>query len=206
MTDRIPLSAAVLAGGDSRRMGKDKAFLDLGGKPLIEVILDQLEELFEEVLVVANAPEKFQHLPVKIVSDIYREGSKNALRGIHAGLTAASYPSCLMVACDMPFLSGSLLRFMSQYAWDYELVIPHVDGYYQPLFAFYGRSTLEHIARALERGEHKIIDVYEGFHIKKITGEAIRVHDPQMMSFVNVNTAEDYVRAKTFFARANRQR
>jgi len=201
VTNKLSFTAAILAGGDSSRMGKDKAFLDLGGKPLIEIIYERLDGLFAEVLVVANTPQKFRQFPARTVTDIYREGRKNALRGIHAGLMEASYPSCFVMACDMPFVSGSLLRYMSQFASDYDLVIPFVEGYYQPLFAFYHKSTLGPIAGALEKQEHKIINVYEELSMKKITEKEVRSCDPEMLSFINVNTVEDYERARRYFAR-----
>jgi len=198
---KMDLSAVILAGGDSKRMGTNKAFLTLDNACLIDRIVDKLAEMFREVLIVTDRGRDFQHLNAVIVSDIIKQGEKNALRGIHAGLANASSPASFFVACDMPFLSLPLIRFMSNYALQYDAVIPRVEGHFQPLFAFYHRRVLGRVTRSLEQQHFKITDFYAGLNMKEIDEETVHRYDPGMRSFFNINTREDYEQAQNLFTR-----
>ena len=200
MLSKIALSAVILAGGDSKRMGTNKAFLTLNSVCLIDYIFAQLDRLFKEVLIVTDRKNEFQHLNAKIVSDILNTGEKNALRGIHSGLFHASTDAAFFVACDMPFLSEPLICHMSTYAGTHDAVIPRVDGYYQPLFAFYNRRVLSIITRSLEQKSFKVTDLFCGLNIKEINEEIIINYDADMRSFFNINTRNDYEKAKQIFA------
>lgn len=192
----INLAAAVLAGGDSKRMGEDKAFLKLGSDRLIDIIVGKLSKIFPEIIVVTDKPHLIAHLPVRIVEDVYKDTEKNSLRGIHAALTAANNQSCFIMACDMPFISTSLIAYMSAYALDYDLVTPKLDGYYQPMFSFYNKTSLPVITAALESKDYKIHALYEKFHTRVINEDEVDTHDPRRLSFVNINSPEVYRWAK----------
>ncbi|MEW5921955.1 MAG: molybdenum cofactor guanylyltransferase [Bacillota bacterium] len=187
---RLSLSAAVLAGGESKRMGENKAFLKLGGKRLIEIIVEELHHLFAEVIVVSDNPQELVYLPARLAGDIYREGEKNALRGIHAALSAAFHPSCFVVACDMPFLSLGLIEHMAAFALEYDLVAPRLDGHYQPLFSFYNKMGLPAITVALEQKQYKISSLFRKLRVKEIGEDVVNIYDPKQLSFLNINTRE----------------
>ncbi len=201
MFGKMDLSAVILAGGDSKRMGTNKAFLTLDNACMIDLIVEKLAGMFHEVLIVTDRGRDFQHLNAVIVSDIIKQGEKNALRGIHAGLFHVSSPASFFMACDMPFLSPPLIHFMSQYALQYDAVIPRVGEYFQPLFAFYHRRVLDRITRSLEQENFKITDFYAGLNMKEIDEASVRRYDPGMRSFFNINTREDYEQAQSLFAR-----
>lgn len=193
---KLPLSAVILAGGDSKRMGESKAFLRLMGKPLVELVFDKLHNLFQEVIIVTDRFEDFAFLKeATMTSDILRGEDKNALRGIHAGVSVSSYNSSFVVGCDMPFISMSLIKHMSTYALNYDLVSPKVQGHYQPLFAFYNKSALQVITSSLEEKKFKIVALYPYFNKKIITEEIVRYYDPHLLSFHNINTREAYLQA-----------
>lgn len=189
---KIMLSAAVLAGGESKRMGENKAFLKLDGRYLIELIIDKLCRLFTDVMVVTDMVREMDFLPVRLVEDLYTEGEKNALRGIHAALAAASQPSCFILACDMPFLSPALIKHMSSFAEDYDLIVPRLEGHYQPLFSFYHKKCLPYIHGALEQEYYKISSIYEKLNIKVIDEIAVQIYDPKQLSFFNINSRDDF--------------
>lgn len=193
---KIMLSAAVLAGGDSKRMGENKAFLQFDGRYLIELIVEKLCHLFTEVMVVTDIGQKMCFLPVRLVEDIYNEGEKNALRGIHAALTATAQQSCFILACDMPFLSPSLIKHMSSFAEGYDLVVPRLDGHYQPLFSFYHKKCIPVIHKALEQKHYKISPLYDRLNIKVIDEIAVQTHDPKRRSFFNINDRDDFCYAE----------
>lgn len=199
----LALSAAVLAGGDSKRMGKNKAFLELGGERLIDLIVSRLSKLFAEVFVVTNDPGKLSYLPVRLEEDIYKQGEKNSLRGIHTALNKASYFSCFVTACDMPFISLSLIKYMSDYTKEYDLVTPKLDGYYQPMFSFYNKKILPVIDEALMKRKYKITSLFKELKTKEIFADIVSLYDPKQLSFININSpeifrwAEAYIQGKT---------
>ena len=92
MQRKLSLSAILLAGGENKRMGIKKAFLKIGDKTFIDIIHQKMHELFAEIIVVTDISQDFSHLHARITTDIIQDGKKNALRGIHAGLSVASNP------------------------------------------------------------------------------------------------------------------
>ncbi|MDO9534730.1 MAG: molybdenum cofactor guanylyltransferase [Bacillota bacterium] len=193
---KLSLSAVILAGGDSKRMGTNKAFLRLEGKNLIDHVFYKLYDLFSEIVIVTDRPDEFAYLSAKLTGDIFVQEEKNALRGIHAGLTASTNLSGFVVGCDMPFLSLSLIKYMSGFALDFDVVVPRVGEYNQPLFAFYNKTALNLITTRLENKRFKIVDLYQELKTKEIEEETIRYFDPHLLSFSNINTKEDFNRAK----------
>jgi len=196
---KLSLSAILLAGGENKRMGIKKAFLKVGGNTFIDIIYRKMDELFSEIIVVTDLPQDFSYLKARITTDLIQNSEKNALRGIHAGLSVASNPACFVVACDMPFLSLSLIKHMSQFALGYDIVVPLLDGYYQPLFAFYNKKALTLIQQRLEEKRYKIVDLYPHFHLKAIAEEIVRQHDPLLLSFSNINSPEDYRKIQEYW-------
>lgn len=193
---KISLSAVILAGGDSKRMGTNKALLKLEGKNLLDHVFDKLYDFFSEIVIVTDRPHEFTSLSAKLTEDIFVQEEKNALRGIHAGLTVSANPSSFVIGCDMPFLSLSLIKYMSRFALEFDAVVPRVGEYYQPLFAFYNKTVLNLITTRLEKKRFKIVDLYPELKIKEIEEETIRFYDPHYLSFSNINTNEDFNRAQ----------
>ena len=189
---KLPFSAVLLAGGESKRMGVRKALLKLGGDTFIDVIHRKLDGLFAETIVVTDIPQEFAYLGGIVTTDIIQEGEKNAMRGIHAGLSAASNHACFVTGCDMPFFSLSLIEYMAQFALDYDAVVPLKDGYYEPLFSFYHKNKLDFIEQRLIDHRYKLIDLYRHFNLKTIEGPIVRDFDPLLLSFANINSPEDY--------------
>jgi molybdenum cofactor guanylyltransferase len=122
------VSGVVLAGGQSRRMGRDKAFIDFAGVPLVARVIERIRDICYEVIIVTNNPEAYR--PVvsrvkssRIVGDVYP--GKGSLGGIFSGLRAATEEHILAVACDMPFLNQDLMRYMISLAPGFDVVIAH---------------------------------------------------------------------------------
>jgi molybdopterin-guanine dinucleotide biosynthesis protein A len=205
-----PMSAVVLAGGDSRRMGTDKAFLKMpGGEPLIEAILSKLAPLSDEIILVANRTQGYERLGVELVADIYP--GKGSLGGIYTGLWAMSHSHGLVVACDMPFLKPSLLRYMLVMAPEYDVVVPQAvpwgglkapkeetakEHLLHPLHAVYSKSCLEPMKDLLESGDLRIISFYPQVRVRYVEEGEIDIFDPKHLSFFNINTPADLRRAQ----------
>ena len=204
------MSAVVLAGGDSRRMGTDKAFLKMpGGEPLIEAILSKLAPLSDEIILVANRTQGYERLGVELVADIYP--GTGSLGGIYTGLWAMSHSHGLVVACDMPFLKPSLLRYMLVMAPEYDVVVPRAvpwgglkapkeetakEHLLHPLHAVYSKSCLEPMKDLLESGDLRIISFYPQVRVRYVEEGEIDIFDPKHLSFFNINTPADLRRAQ----------
>lgn len=191
-----PGGAIILAGGDSKRIGRPKAFLDFNGKPLVKLMVDRLSLLFNDLTIVTNSPELYSNLPVTLTGDILKHQGKSPLRGIHAGLSNNKHHYQFVVACDMPFLNLELVKYMASFASDYDAVVPHLGKeYYQPLHAYYKRSCIGVIEQQLNRGCFKVNHLYRNLKVRFITAAEIARYDPDHNSFFNINTWNDYKQA-----------
>jgi molybdenum cofactor guanylyltransferase len=188
--------AIILAGGDSKRLGVPKPVLELDGITLIERAVTGLSQSFNRITVVTDRPELFPALPVQYASDLLTGCAKNPLRGIHAGLSASGLTHQFVMACDMPFLNLTLINYMAQFASDYDVVVPRVGSYYQPLYAFYSRACLEPIRKQVEQGGGKVTTFYASIRVRYIERAEIIKFDPLERSFFNINTWADYEAAE----------
>jgi len=187
--------AIILAGGDSKRLGQPKALLDFNGKSLIAHMVEILQGSFDQITLVTDRPELYNHLPVKIIGDLLKQELKSPLRGIHAGLSSSNLPYQFVIACDMPFLQPDLIDFMAKYAPDYDAVVPCIGSYYQPLHAYYSRRCIEIIEKQISEGHYKVTDFYSKLTIRYIDSAEIAKYDPEELSFININTWPDYEQA-----------
>jgi molybdopterin-guanine dinucleotide biosynthesis protein A len=188
-----PISAVILAGGRSTRLGLNKAFLEINGQPLIERIVDRLAQMCEEIIIVTNEVDEYEHLEAIVVPDVVP--GKGALGGIYSGLQAASNPHSLIVACDMPFLNLTLLRYMQGFAEAYDVVIPRVGQFVEALHAIYSKRCLPHIERRVQAGELQITRFLSDVRVGYVEQEEIEIFDPDHLSFFNINSQEDLQKA-----------
>jgi len=194
-----PISCIVLAGGEGKRLGTDKAFLRIGGRALIEGVVEKMARIGDEVIIVTNFPQRYDHLEARLVGDVYP--GKGSLGGIYSGLMAAHSHHSLVVACDMPFLNLRLLRYMILLSPGQDVVIPRVRGLTEPLHAIYSKECLQPIERVLASGGCRIIAFFPGVRVRYIEEQEIRLFDPQGLSFFNINTPDDLKRARSLARR-----
>ena len=195
------VSGIILAGGNSRRLGQNKALIRLGTRTLIEIVLEKLRCLSDDIILSTNEFDKFASLDVRMVRDIYGEGG--VLGGLYSGLQSAKSPFALVVACDMPFLNLNLLRFMILHAPGYDVVVPRLSTGIEPLHAIYARTCLEPIRETLEEGRLRIVDFWDRVRVCYIEQDEIEVLDPQKLSFFNINAPEDLDEAREIMASAH---
>ena len=192
--EEIACSGAVLAGGESRRFGQDKAHAILAGKPLVSHVIETLQVLFEDVLIVTNEPVAYEHLDVTVVSDIVK--GAGSLGGLLTALVHAKEERCFVVACDMPFLNPALIRRMLGRCKGLDVVVPSIQGDLQPLHAIYSRRCLGHIEERIAEGDFRIFDFYPEVLTLQFEERLCRVMDPEGRSFANINTREELARAQ----------
>lgn len=197
------LSVAVQAGGQSSRMGENKALKPFLGRPLIERVVRRIDSVADEILITTNEPGAFDFLGIRQESDL-RPGF-GPLGGLYTGLAAASLPTVAVVACDMPFANAPLLVASAGILLqeDADVVIARSPEGYEPLHAVYRRSTcLPPIESALDSGQLRVISWFPKVRVRDLTHEELKRYDPEMIAFSNVNTPEEFAQAE---ARAGRE-
>lgn len=200
--DAPPVSAIILAGGRSTRMGRDKASVMLDGRPLIQHVLDRVAPLVRDVVVVRAVGQALPPLdsprPLAIVDDLLP--AAGPLVGLYSGLTAAPRPRSLVVACDMPLLVPSLLRELIRRSSMYDVVIPVLDRP-QPLHAVYAASCLPAIQRRIDAGDRRLTSFLEDVRVHWLDEATCRRFDPDLRSFLNTNTPDALRHVETLLPR-----
>lgn len=190
-----PISIAILAGGQSSRMGANKALVQVGGKPVIERIVERVQPLGEELLIVSNTPESYAHLDLPIVADVVP--GKGPLGGLYTAIVRARHEHTLVVSCDQPFLNPALLLSLIDLRHSFDVVVPLAqDGYPQSMHAVYGKGCLQAIRRCLDADRLKMIAFFADVRVRAVSGEEVDRFDPQRLSFFNLNTPEDLKKAE----------
>ncbi len=188
---------AVLAGGRSRRMGSDKATLELNGQTLLRSSVDALRETGLETALVLRV-----HQPVPLTAHtvhIVRDAVENAgpLGGLQALLRWLPSEWALVASCDQPFLAPELLREMlAQRRGDVDADVGRPTDLMEPLPGLYRRTCLPAVERALARGERSFRDLLSSLRVRAVPVETLRRCDAQLLSYVNVNTQADLARAR----------
>lgn len=189
MAGMLRASAAVLAGGESRRMGKDKAWIDFHGRPLVEHVVERLEGFSDDVFVVAKDPAPFEEAGLRVVAD--ERDEQTPLAGIAAALGAARNRWVLVVGCDMPFVSAAVGRMLLRRAEEVDVVVPVRRSRLEPLHAVWGTSAADAIEEALEAGEHAVVDVLDRLEVAEVEEAMWQAWDPDGLAMRSVNTPEE---------------
>lgn len=196
----VNFSVVIVAGGKSSRMGRDKAFVLLHGKPLIEHVLERVTPLgAAQTLLIANRPAEYAYLQLPMYPDVLP--GKGALGGIYSALTYSPTDYSLVVACDMPFLNTALLQRLVNWCVRSadeppDVVVPVFENHPQGLHAVYRKTCLEPIRADLERDRLKVIGFYDQVKVRYVYPEAYRDLDPEGRSFRNINTPDELSRAE----------
>ena len=195
--ERETVSGIVLAGGMSRRLGRDKALEPLDGSPLIRRVIGRLSQVSHETVVVVADMERGAALPLpdsaRTVVDIYP--GKGSLGGIFSGLSASGNRWGVVVACDMPFLNMGLFRHMLSLREGYDAVVPVIEDRPEPTHAIYSKKCLSHIEKRLQADDLKISRFFDEVKVRYVPEEEVATFDPEFLSFFNINTQEDLDRA-----------
>ena len=192
------LTVCIQAGGQSSRMGEDKALKTFLGRPLIRRVIERLGPVAQELIVTTNRPEASSFLNVPLISDL--KPGRGALGGLYTAIASASNPIVAVVACDMPFASASLLEaaaaLMDEEGAD--VVIARGEEGYEPLHAVYRRTTcLPAIEAAIEADQWKVIAWFPQVRVRVLTSDELKRYDPAGLAFWNVNTPEEFARAES---------
>ena len=195
------MTSIILAGGKSLRLGQSKALQVIGGKTLIQWVVDRLAMLSTEIIVATAHGEEIpcsSAVRIKTVADIYP--GRGPLVGIYSGLIASSGPQAIVVGCDTPFLSVGLLKHMTQMCSTCDAVVPRMEEKLEPLCAVYAKSCLAPIQELLKQNELGIYKLFGMVKAKYVEEDEINRFDPEHLSFFNINSQDDLERARKLAA------
>lgn len=181
-------------------MGRNKALLPFGDATVIETVIKRVREACDDVVVVTTTPETYRHLGVPLVSDALPGG--RSLVGIYTGILYARGPA-FVCACDMPFLNPAVIAYLLELARDADVVIPRHGGAYEPLHAVYTPACREAILRCLQRGGPNV-GFLDDVRVRVVEDGELRRYDPDLRSFININTPEEYEAALVQLQRMTR--
>jgi len=206
--EMIPnMTGVLIAGGQSRRMGRDKRFLELGGQTLLQRALSVLQGLFAEVLVALAEPLPQLAGPgYRVVTDLIPDCA--TLGGLYTGLASASHARIFAVGCDMPFLNPEAIKRLAGIGAQADIAIPKLATGLQPMHAVYSKSCLLHLERMAKSKELKVqalADV-QGLTVKLVFEKDFLDIDPQLLSFFNINTPADLEFARKLLAGSDQGR
>jgi molybdopterin-guanine dinucleotide biosynthesis protein A len=190
----LPVSAIVLAGGQSRRLKVDKMRLTFGtGETLLARVCRLVGHLCTEIIIVGQEVNRQDICSTRWEMDI-RPGF-GALGGLYSGLRHASNEDCLVVAGDMPFLSLSLLKHMFSIVRNYDVLVPCFDNFIEPLHAVYNKRCIGPIEHLMDRNQRRIFDFYPDVQVRNVRERDIKFFDPHLRSFFNINALEQLAEA-----------
>ncbi len=197
------VTAVILAGGESQRMGTNKALLEIAGQPLIARTVARVRALCAEIIVVTNTPEVYQFLVAEFGADLVPDTypARGSLVGLYSGLRAVRSSLALALACDMPLLNLSLLRAMIGLAAGVDAVVPRMAGLAEPLHAIYRPSVcVPAIRRHLEIGDRRMVSFLPDVAVRYLDAADVDAYDPRRLSFMNVNTPAEWADAQAWLA------
>ncbi len=188
-------SAAILAGGGSSRMGANKALLEVGGRCMLARTADLLRPLVDDLFLVADAAAPYSGSGLPIIPDVHP--GRGAIGGIHAALLHAKHPLVLCVACDMPHIGCGMIELLLTTARpEDDALVPRTGGRPEPLLAVYNRTACASFERAIVSGQLRVMHALESLNVRYIDEPELRAVDPELRSFVNVNTPGELAAAR----------
>jgi molybdopterin-guanine dinucleotide biosynthesis protein A len=174
--------------------GQPKALLELGGKRIIERVVDAVAGVLDDLLVVTNTPERYAFLELPMVPDVFPDGG--ALGGIYSGLRAATGDAAFTVACDMPFLHPAIVRMVVERAGEGDVVIPRTGDQLETMHAVYGKRCLVPMETRLRAGQLKIVGFFGDVRVVELDAAQMAQHRDPEVAFMNVNTPAELARAR----------
>jgi molybdenum cofactor guanylyltransferase len=184
----MEVTGIILAGGKSSRMGQDKGLIELGGKKLVEIAVNNLTQVCAEIIISANS-SVYEQFGYRVVPDVHQD--IGPMGGLYSALSASKARLNIALSVDLPFVNRELLEYLRGKAEGYEAVAPvSATGFYEPLCAVYDRSVLPVIEKCIENREYKMQYFLDKVHLNKILiSDSLPFFTPQL--FTNLNTAGD---------------
>lgn len=191
------LTVVIQAGGQSSRMGEDKALKPFLGRPLIERVIGRMSPIADEMIVTTNRPADYAFLNLRLIPDL--KPGRGALGGLYTAVASANHPMVAVVACDMPFASQNFFDSANSLMVEEEadVVIAKMDEGYEPFHALYRReSCLPAIEAAIGADQWKVIAWFPQVKVRALSPDEVKAFDPSGLCFWNLNTPEEFAEAE----------
>jgi molybdenum cofactor guanylyltransferase len=203
----LDVSCIILAGGKSKRLGRNKVTEKIGNASLLERVISAVAPLNNEIIIVAakesSLPQLTNYPKLKLVTDIYP--GKGSLGGVFTGLTVSETLYNLVVACDMPFLNLDLLRYMVELAGGFDAVVPKLrDNILEPLHAVYSRNCISAMESLVKQNRLSILELFPLIKVRFIGEAEIESFDPKHLTFFNINTETDLEAGRSLLKRESK--
>ena len=184
-------TAIILAGGKSSRMGFDKQFLQIDNRRIMDDLIHNLEQEFDEIIIVTNKPKEYSNYKHKIVKDIIV--GKGPLSGIHVGLKGSSSDYAFVVACDMPNINLDYIEHMKQSMEDKKIdgCVTYLGNLIEPFHGFYSKEIIGGIENHLENNMRSVTKLISNLNFLKMKEEEARKYSPNWDMFLNLNNQQD---------------
>jgi molybdopterin-guanine dinucleotide biosynthesis protein A len=189
---KMKVSVSIQAGGQSRRMGQNKALMPFMGEPLIQRVVERVRPIASELFIISNEQTAFEFLNLPIIPDLI--AGRGVLGGLYTSLSTSTNPFVASVACDMPFINPVLLQAELELLLTsgVDVVIPESPNGLEPLHAVYRRDTcLPCVHKALIQEQRRLISWFEWVTVRIMTLVEVAELDPDKIAFININTADD---------------
>jgi len=183
------IKCCIIAGGTSGRFGSDKSLYVFNGKPMIRHTYDAVKPLFNEIYIIASGGEKFSFLDAIIIPDIIP--GLGPIGGIYTAVESLDLERVFVLPCDMPFLNTEFIKYMTEIPDYYDIVVPELNGRYQPLHAIYSKNCADGIKRKIELKDYRMSGFYDGYNIRAVNEDEIGFYDDPFLMFKNINFKAD---------------
>jgi molybdopterin-guanine dinucleotide biosynthesis protein A len=190
-------SVVFLSGGKSSRMGRPKAWLEFDGRPLLAHLVERMLRVFPEAVVVAAPGQELPETAARVVFD--ESPGEGPVAGMVVGLKAVMQPFAFVTSCDVPFLDPNVARYLLGIARAGDVAVPEWEGRLNPLQAVYRTSVQPLLAAQLAEGRRRPVDLYDRVRTTIAREAELRALDPEGRTFLNMNTPEEYERAKALW-------
>jgi len=193
LTIPMEITGIILAGGKSRRLDyKNKALLQIGGKSIVERVIDAISGVTDKFIMITNSPDDYEHLGLPMFGDVI--AGTGPLGGIYSGLARSGTHNNIIVACDMPFIQPKLFELLISHIADNDIVIPVTPDGYHPLCAVYSKNCIKPVELLIEADQLKVTNLFRYVKVNEMIFSEEHPYYAQDMLF-NVNTHEDYAKA-----------
>lgn len=190
-------TAAILAGGEARRLGRiDKSALVVGAASILDRQLAVLRGLTPHILIVASDRARVQAAPAGVRLVVDRVPGAAALGGLYTALEEAATDQVLVMGCDMPFLNAPFVSYLAERGRDVDVAVPRDDRGRHPLCASYARRTAAHFRARIDAGALRVGDALEGLDVRELGPDELAPFNRDGRLLLNVNTPDDYARAR----------
>jgi molybdopterin-guanine dinucleotide biosynthesis protein A len=180
------INGYILAGGKSSRMGTDKGLLLFEGKPMIQYVIEQMQPVFDKLVIVSNNPE-YEKFGLEVIPDLIKDIGPAG--GIYTALHQSETKLNFMVSCDMPFVTAAAIKFIIANTYESQIVLLENQGKMEPLFGMYSKECEEIWLELIEEGKVKLQEMVLHFKWKTIPVEHNKIFNESF--FKNINNKED---------------